>query len=207
MEILYCILIGYTLGCLSPAAFVSKIKKHDLTKEGTGNVGATNVTMVIGRGFGIAVMLFDILKSVAAVNLCRVLFEEGFAYAALFGGLFAVVGHIFPFYLKFKGGKGLAAFGGLVLGYDYKMFFLLLVLALIIMFIVNYSFVVPFAGGGLFCILAVLKTQDIFVFLLTLAAGLLIIWKHSPNLVKAKQKEDIKVRDYIKKHILKKGEN
>ncbi len=204
MEILYCIIIGYLLGCLSPAALVSKIKNRDLTKEGTGNIGATNVTMVLGRGFGIMVMLFDIFKGVLAVNLCRLFFADSFTYAALLGGLFAVVGHVFPFYLKFRGGKGLAAFGGLVLGYDPMLFFILLALALVIMLIVNYSFVMPFAGGALFPILATIKDPDWSVFLLSLIAGVLIIWKHSPNLMKARDKTDIKVRDYIKKHILKK---
>lgn len=206
MEILYCILIGYFLGCLSPAALLGKLKKRDLRKEGTGNLGATNVTMVLGKGFGVFVMLFDIAKGALAVILCRIFFEEAFAYAALLGGLFVVIGHVFPFYLKFRGGKGLAAFGGMVLAYDPLLFVILLALALLVMFIVNYSFVVPFAGGALFCILATIKTPDIFVFLISFLSGALIIWKHSPNLVKARNKSDIKVRDYIAKHILGKKE-
>ncbi len=210
MYILYCILIGYGLGCINPAAFISYIKKHDLKNEGTGNFGATNVTMVVGRGFGAFVMLFDIFKGAMAVLLCRVLFEESFAYAAILGGLFAIVGHVFPFYLKFRGGKGLAAFGGLVLGYDPLMFLALLALALAAMFITNYSFVMPFVGGGLFCILVSVKQLvlyhnfDIWLFLLALASGLLIMWKHTPNFFKARENKEIKVRDYIKKHILKK---
>ncbi len=205
MEILYCIFIGYALGCLSPAALFSKIKNRDLRKEGSGNLGATNVTMVLGRGFGIAVLLFDVAKGALAVILCRAFFTDAFAYAVLVGGLFSIVGHVFPFYMKFKGGKGLAAFGGTVLAYDPLMLLVMLALGLVIMFIVNYSYVIPFAGGVLFCTLATIKTPDIFVFLLTFLIGAIIIWKHFPNLLKAKDKKDIKVRDYIKKHILKKG--
>ena len=207
MELLYCILIGYALGCINPAALICKIKKRDIRKEGTHNLGATNVTLVFGRGFGVFVMLFDILKSALAVILCRAIFGYAFAlasYAALIGGVAAIAGHIFPFYLKFRGGKGLAPFGGLVLAYDPLMFVFLLLLTLVTIIIVNYSFVMPFAGGALFCLLATIKNPDIYTFLFSFIAGALIIWKHSSNLVKAKNKKDIKVRDYIKIHILKK---
>lgn len=201
MQIIWSIIIGYAIGCISPSAIISKFKQRDLRKEGTGNLGATNVTMVLGKRWGIFVMLFDIGKGVASYWLARLLFSD-FAYAGLLSGLFAMVGHIFPFYLKFKGGKGLATFAGVIISYNPLLFLILLICCMVVMFIVNYSFVVPYAGAVFFCLIASIYSLDIVVLLLTACMGSLIIWKHFGNLKKAKNSEDIKVRDYIKKHIL-----
>ncbi len=203
MEIALTVLIGYALGCLSPAALFSKLKKHDLRSEGTGNLGATNVTMVMGKGFGAFVMLFDIFKGAMAYILPRLIFPGSayFKYIGLIGGLSAMLGHVFPFYLGFKGGKGLAAFGGVVLAYDPLMFLLLILSCFVLMIIVNYSFILPFTGAALFCVFASIKELDLIVFGLTALMSAMIIWKHSSNFTKAKHSKDIKVRDYIKKHI------
>ncbi len=200
MEILWSILIGYALGCISPSAIISKIKGRNLRKEGTGNLGATNVTMVLGKGWGVFVMLFDIAKGAAAYLICHYAFTE-MTYAGLIAGLSAMLGHVFPFYLGFRGGKGLATFGGVALAYNPLLFLILIVSCMIIMLIVNYSYVFPYVGASLFCLGASLWSFDIFVFLLTLPMAALIIYKHFGNLKKARSAEDITVRDYIKKHI------
>jgi glycerol-3-phosphate acyltransferase PlsY len=201
MEILWSILIGYALGCISPSAIISKFKNRNLRNEGTGNLGATNVTMVFGKGWGVFVMLFDIAKGAAAYLICHFAFDV-MPYAGLIAGLAAMLGHVFPFYLGFKGGKGLATFGGVALAYNPLLFFILIVCCMVVMLIVNYSYIFPYAGASLFCIGASLWSLDIFVFLLTLPMAALIIYKHFGNLKKARSSEDITVRDYIKKHIL-----
>lgn len=142
MEALLCTLIGYLLGCLSPAALLSKIKKKDLRKEGTGNLGATNATLVLGKGCGALVMLFDITKAFAAARLAQRLFPAFIASGMIAGGA-AVVGHIYPFYMKFKGGKGMAAFAGMILGTDPLMFIVLFAFSLVLMLALNYSAAMP----------------------------------------------------------------
>ena len=120
-------IMGYLLGCLNPAALFAKAKKIDLRKKGTGNLGATNTTIVLGKKYGVIVMLFDIFKAYLAVKLAKVLFPKA-ALAWLFAGGAAVVGHIYPFYMRFKGGKGLACLGGAVLAISPSMFLVLILI-------------------------------------------------------------------------------
>ncbi len=197
-EIILSSLIGYLIGSLSPSALLSKIKKENFRKQGTGNLGATNTMIILGKGYGAFVMMFDIFKAFASVMIAAAIFPE-IRLAGLVSGVFAVIGHIFPFYLKFRGGKGLAAFGGLILSFDPLMFLALLILTLILMLLFNYGVAMPISAAVLFPVLAFLKTKNLAVFALTLAASALVIYKHIPNLKKALKKDDTTVRDYLKK--------
>ncbi len=109
------LLIGYFIGCISMAFIVGKITKTDLRKKGSGNLGTTNALRVLGFRAGASTFLGDILKCIAAFFLCRMLFPEESLLAGIYAGAGAILGHDFPFYLKFKGGKGIAATIGMVL--------------------------------------------------------------------------------------------
>lgn len=200
------ILIGYLFGCINPAAIISKIKHKKLTDKGTGNLGATNVTLVFGKKYGAFVMLFDIIKAFAAFKVAKLIFATNALYAGMIAGFFAVIGHCFPFYLRFKGGKGLAAFGGFVLAFDPIVFLMLFGFALVLMIIVNYSFVVPYSGSILFPVLAYVHTGDLIVFGFAALAGVLIMYKHFENILKARKSKDIKVRDFFKRVFKKNNE-
>lgn len=197
MEILICILIGYGLGCINPAAMVSAVKKINLRTQGTGNLGASNTMLVIGRKWGIAVMLLDIFKGAAAVLIARALYPR-LALLKIVAGLSAVVGHVFPFYMGFKGGKGLAAFGGLVLAYDPLIFLILLVIGLTAMFIANYSVAMPMSAGVLFPILVLLRGGGWAAAGLCAAASAIIIAKHWSNIDKARTGKDVRIRSFFR---------
>lgn len=197
------LVMGYLLGALSPAALIGKWKKQDLRQTGTKNLGASNTMLTFGKALGALVMVFDIFKSFLACKLAKLLFPAA-AYVALVAGLAAILGHIFPFYLGFRGGKGLAAFGGMVLAYDPWMFLGLLALGCILMWIFNYSAVMPMSAGTLFPILAGLTSMDIRVFLLALAAGVLVIVKHASNLTKGRQGKDLDIRGFMRNWLGKK---
>ena len=94
-------------------------------------------------------MLFDITKAVAASWLARFLFPE-LALAGLLTGLASIIGHIFPFYMHFKGGKGLATFGGMILAVDWKIFCGLLVVAGSLILITSRSVAAPVSASVLF---------------------------------------------------------
>lgn len=117
MEYFICCFIGYGLGCMNPAYFISLLKHKDIRNSGTGNLGTTNTFMNFGKACGCAVLLFDMFKAFAAVWLCRALFPE-MELASVMAGSMAVIGHIFPFYLHFKGGKGIASLAGFILATD-----------------------------------------------------------------------------------------
>ena len=187
--------IGYLLGCLSPAALIGKIKKINLKQVGTKNLGATNVSLSVGAFFGVAVMLIDIAKSFSAYKLCAWVFPNT-AAAGLLSAFFAVLGHIFPFYLKFNGGKGLAPFGGMVLAHSPENFIILLILCLALMFAVNYSFIFPFTAGLLFPVFSGLE-GDILVLAICVFAGGVLIYKHFGNFLKAIKGDDSTIISYF----------
>lgn len=106
MRVLVCVL-SYLIGCFSSAYIIGKVfLKIDIRGHGSGNSGATNAIRVMGKKFGILTFLLDFLKGIIAVLIGYLLLDElGGHYAALF----VVIGHNWPFYLKFKGGKGVSS--------------------------------------------------------------------------------------------------
>ena len=203
MEFAISTLLGYLLGSISPAALIAKIKKVNLRKSGTGNLGATNTTLVFGKKFGIAVMAFDIFKSALAVIIARLIFSEVGALAGLIAGASAVIGHMFPFYMKFKGGKGLAAYGGMVLAFDPLLFLILLCLGIISMVIINYGVALTYAAAILFPVLVGIKYwTSAFILpliLISAAISILLMVKHIDNILKAIRKQDYTMRQFLKK--------
>lgn len=197
MEIIYTLLIGYLLGSLSPSALLARIKKVNLKNAGTKNLGASNTMLVIGKAYGALVMLFDIAKAFAASRIALALFPT-LPAAGLLAGLSAVIGHVFPFYLKFRGGKGLAAFGGMVLAYNPWFFLALLCFGLVLMIIANCSYVMPMSAATLFPILALIQSRSLPVFLISAAASAIIIVKHWSNIEKGRSGKDLKIRSFIK---------
>ena len=111
-----CIVIGYFIGCIQSAFIVGKFMHVDLRKHGSGNLGSTNALRVLGKKAGLITFISDIMKSVISYIICRLIFggEIG-VIAGMYGCVGAVLGHNFPFYLKFKGGKGIAVMIGMML--------------------------------------------------------------------------------------------
>lgn len=194
------IVIGYLLGMLSPSALLAKLKKTNLREIGSGNLGATNTMMVLGKGYGVAVMLFDIGKSFLAVRLSQRLFPE-LPYVGLAAGFAAVVGHIYPFYMHFRGGKGLAAYGGMILALEPWLFLVLVAIGVLIMVITNQGVAMAMSACILCPVFYGLYTRDLGAFLLLAALSVIIAINHKQNLVEAVQKKQVNVRDYIKNHL------
>lgn len=182
--------MGYCVGCISPAAWLGKKKNVDLKKEGTKNLGATNTAIVLGRSAGIFVMLFDILKSYLSAKVARILFPQLVA-AGLIACLGVIVGHCYPATMHFQGGKGLAAFGGMVLSYKAWFFPAIVLPGLVLMAIFNTGAAMPFLASILFpCLIAANHGawQDALVAVIT---GLFILFMHRDNLKRAKEKNDV----------------
>lgn len=130
MERIICILIGYAFGLFQTGYFYGMTKHVDIRKHGSGNAGTTNALRTLGWTAGVITFIGDCLKCVLAVVVVHLLFgqNENIALLSMYAGMGAVLGHNFPFYLKFKGGKGIAATAGLVLSTNPIMF---LIVALI----------------------------------------------------------------------------
>ena len=197
MRYFICILLAYLIGSLSPSALIAKIKHVNLKKEGTKNLGATNTAIVFGKKFGAVVMTFDIVKGFLAFKLATWIVPE-IEWLAMACGFAAIVGHCFPFYLKFKGGKGLAAFGGMVLAYNPILFAFLLASAVILLLIVNHSFIMPFYAGIAFTTFTMMTESNLLLLLCAVFSSSVLIAKHFTNLTQAIRGKDIKIRSYLK---------
>ena len=118
---------GYLLGCLHGARIAQIISGVNLKQEGVKNYGASNATIVLGKKFGALVAAIDIGKGVIAIVLARMiaiqssLTDENSALIIFLAGAAVVVGHIFPFYMNFNGGKGTATIIGILFGVDWRL--------------------------------------------------------------------------------------
>ena len=122
MERLYCILIGYVFGLFQTAFILGKIKGIDIRKHGSGNSGTTNTLRVLGTKAGLLVFFGDCVKCILAVVLTTWLFKAGATatvFLKLYTGLGVILGHNFPFYMNFKGGKGIASTAGMIIAFDW----------------------------------------------------------------------------------------
>ncbi len=119
------LVFGYVLGLFPTGRLVGKSKHTDLTKEGSGNTGMTNSIRVLGWKSGIVVFLGDCLKAVLAMLIvwliCRKIFPEAVNLLRLYAAAGAIMGHDFPIYSKFKGGKGVASCVGSIISFDWRM--------------------------------------------------------------------------------------
>ena len=112
------LLIGYCFGLILMGYIIGKSKDIDLTKVGSGNVGSTNTMRNLGVSAGLITLVCDCLKCVIAVSLVWLIFGRFYEDPSIFevyAGLGAVLGHDFPFYMKFKGGKGIASTLGFII--------------------------------------------------------------------------------------------
>lgn len=200
MQSVMCLSMGYLIGSLNPSLLIARLKKVDLRREGSGNPGATNTMLVMGFRFGLLVLLCDLLKTFVAQRLAKILFPQLYL-AGLLAACGAVIGHMFPFYLNFHGGKGVACFAGLVMSYDFGLFLLLLGFGVMLMFVFNYGIVAPVTVSVVFPLMVLWQTGDVWMWLLTAAVGLLIIYKHRENFVRIKNGEEMKVRSYFGERI------
>lgn len=121
MERIVCLLIGYVFGLFQTAYFYGKAHGIDIRQHGSGNSGTTNALRVMGTKAGLIVLAGDCIKCILAVVLVRLIFggshQDIIWLLCLYTGLGAVLGHNFPFYMGFKGGKGIAATAGLILSF------------------------------------------------------------------------------------------
>lgn len=123
MERIICLVIGYAFGLLQTGYLVGKMNHIDIRKEGSGNAGYTNALRVMGWKAGVMTFAGDVLKCVAAIVAVRLIFKgsECLPLLSMYAGMGATLGHNFPFYLKFKGGKGIAVMAGLIVSTGWIM--------------------------------------------------------------------------------------
>ena len=113
------LLIGYVFGMIQTSYFMGLAKGFDIRKQGSGNAGTTNALRTMGKKAGAIVMVVDILKCMAAIGVVWLLFGRNHPemdyLLRVYAGLGSMLGHMFPFFMGFKGGKGVACMAGLIM--------------------------------------------------------------------------------------------
>lgn len=201
MDAALSIALGYFVGLLSPSSLVGRVKKTDVRKSGTGNLGATNTMLVLGWGAGIFVMLFDLMKSFLSGRLAQYLFP-GLSVAGMLACIGAMIGHCFPVFHRFRGGKGLATFGGLVIYCGLKYVPIVLCAGWAVMWIFDCTVMFPITVGIALPLLMYLFGEAPAKIITAICAGAVLDVMHIGNMKKALAGDEIMhVRDYFREKL------
>ncbi len=210
MALLYTIalaVIAYLIGSINSSILISRIVTgKDIRKSGSGNAGATNMLRIMGKKYAIITLIIDILKGVIALLLAKLAISmDAYDIAPYIAGVSVVLGHNFPVFFGFRGGKGVATSLGVVLMLDWKIGVIVLVIALLIMAISKYVSLGSVTAAVLFIVLqiavmVIYNEFDILRLICVIILGGLLIVRHRTNIVRlikgtenklgAKKKED-----------------
>jgi len=191
--------LGYLIGCINPASWIAQKKHVNLKEEGTKNLGATNTAIVMGKKAGIFVLIFDIAKSFLSYKLAKWLFPR-LLIAGILASIGCILGHCFPVTMHFQGGKGLAAFGGLILAYSPCIFLTIISVGIALMFLLNTGVIAPFMGCVMFPAMVYFSGHDLMETAAVTVASAIIFATHFSNFRMARRKEDVvNTQDFMKK--------
>ncbi|SFA77818.1 acyl-phosphate glycerol-3-phosphate acyltransferase [Acetitomaculum ruminis DSM 5522] len=198
MERLICLGIGYVLGLFQTSYIYGKIHNTDIREHGSGNAGTTNALRTFGVKAGLLTFLGDFAKAILAALLVSLIFKNlGYSYVRvleMYAGLGAVLGHVFPFYLHFKGGKGVASTAGLMIIIDTKITLLMMLTFIIISLTTKYVSLASLTATILLTIVVTIAGFNGYldvsneylyeIIAITVILMLIIIFKHRGNIKK-----------------------
>lgn len=176
------VLLGYLIGSSNLAYYMARRRGINIYQKGSGNPGASNAMMLMGWKTGILVGAHDIGKAVLAALLCGLLFP-GLPLCREIGGVACVLGHMFPFYLGFRGGKGFASSLGVIAVLNWRFALVLVVAIAVLVLITDYIVVGTMAtvvSYPVYC----LATHQFLAAVLLAAVAVIIIYKHRANFVR-----------------------
>lgn len=199
MPFLVAAISGYFLGCFQTAFVLSQfVGKFDIRDKGNNNAGASNVTIVMGWKYGILTAFIDIIKAVVAVLVIKWLFPNS-DYLYFISGFFAIIGHIFPFYLKFKGGKGTASIIGMALAIDFKIAAILILTIIIVTILTDYIAIGTLAIVIIWPIAKYIAGYSVAGVCMLCIIAAISIYKHLANYKRILNKEETGLRSLFQK--------
>ncbi len=198
MSRLVCLIIGYAFGLFQTAFFYGKAHGIDIREHGSGNAGTTNALRVLGKKAGLIVLLGDCLKCIFAVCVCRLIYGESHAdmiyLLCIYAAAGAILGHNFPFYMGFKGGKGIAATAGLILSFHPSFIPVGVVLFFGAFFITHYvslgsllvylGFVIQIIVSGQMGLFGMEQGLLTEMYIIAFLLAVMAYWKHRENIVR-----------------------
>lgn len=191
------LLCAYLIGSIPSALWIGKLfYKTDIREHGSGNLGGTNTFRVLGKKAGFIVTLMDILKGTAATILVLIPVFEDVTIHALILGAVAVVGHMFPIFAGFRGGKAVATSAGVVLGYAWPLFLALLAVFFISLKftkMVSLSSIIIAIGAFIYALINFIINGDYIFFIMITILATFIVYRHRENIKRIKAGTEPKV--------------
>ena len=190
LEIIVVLLYSYFLGSIPFGLIITKIfLNKDIRDVGSGNIGTTNVLRTGKKSLAIATLIFDILKGYLSVMITLKYFND----LIYFSALICFIGHIFPIWLKFKGGKGVATYLGIILALSFKFGIVFAVTWLLISFIFKYSSLASMIGAlTVFAYSIILDNNTLSIFLFI--TFIIILYTHRENVIRLKDSKETKIK-------------
>lgn len=181
MNYIICILIGYILGNINAAYTISKLKGFDIRTKGSNNAGASNATIIMGWKIGVTVAIVDILKAYLAVSIVKSLFPN-LELGAIIAGTSCVIGHIFPIHMRFRGGKGLASYIGMILAIDWRIFIIVGLIIILVTVVTNYIALATLTTVTIYPIYLYFLKENIISLVLLIIVAIIMYYKHISNI-------------------------
>ena len=202
------VLLAYFIGSIPSAIWISKwFFGVDVRDYGSNNAGATNTFRVIGRVAGFTVLFFDILKGWISVKILTslILYEANsseFINMQLVVGITAVLGHVFPIYEKFQGGKGVSTLMGIILAINFSAAIGCVVIFLMIFIFTSYVSLGAIVAAIFFPIITIfiIRVESISVIYFSIFISILVILTHKPNIYRLLNKDENKMKIKLKKN-------
>ena len=180
---------SYLLGSIPFGLVLTKIfLKKDIRDIGSGNIGTTNVLRTGKKSLAIATLVLDLLKGYFSIIITFTYFENLISYSALI----CFIGHIFPIWLKFKGGKGVATYLGVILALSYKFFLIFGISWLVLSFLFRYASLSSIISSLIVFIYSYFFINNFSLILFIFAV--IIIYTHRENIVRLKNSEESKIK-------------
>ncbi|HGZ8926446.1 TPA: glycerol-3-phosphate 1-O-acyltransferase PlsY [Staphylococcus aureus] len=200
MMIIVMLLLSYLIGAFPSGFVIGKLFfKKDIRQFGSGNTGATNSFRVLGRPAGFLVTFIDIFKGFITVffPLWLPVHADGpistFFTNGLIVGLFAILGHVYPVYLKFQGGKAVATSAGVVLGVNPILLLILAIIFFIVLKIFKYVSLASIVAA-ICCVIGSLIIQDYILLVVSFLVSIILIIRHRSNIARIFRGEEPKIK-------------
>lgn len=176
-------LFGYFMGCFSLSYLLAKKRGFDIRTRGSNNAGASNAAVTMGWKIGVLVGFCDIMKCFIAVLAVRLIVSDfdPLALAPFITGVACVLGHMHPFYMKFRGGKGFASYLGMIMAIDWKFFFVLVAAILVVALLSDYIVMGTLVTMVSFPFYSFFSRHSIIVAILPALLSILILYRHRKN--------------------------
>jgi len=190
LDFIYVIVYSYFLGSIPFGLIITKIfLGKDIRNIGSGNIGTTNVLRTGKKSLAAATLLFDVFKGYVSIIIAYKYFNE----LVYLSALICFIAHIFPIWLKFKGGKGVATYLGIIIGISFKLGIMFVVVWILTAIIFRYSSLSSILSSMMVCFYSIFANNEIqsyFLFIIFV----IIVFTHKENIVRLKNSKESKIK-------------